>query len=144
MYYMLQGCLSFCLHLPSTSTSISFLLRHHIIACSIGTVQSCKQAFAWQRCLVRCLVTLADRPALLGQHCRILADMLTTTSSSRFAPHLHVNTRLVLAVGGYQTCMRSTHDGPAILAWLQGCLEVPALPCPTICTAFTCSAQSDL
>lgn len=54
--------------------------------------------------------------------------MLVSTSSTRFAPHLHLNTRLVLAVGGYQTSLKSTDDGPALLAWLQGRLEVPFLP----------------
>ena len=77
---------------------------------------------------MRYLVSRADQPAVLSKQCRILADMLTTATSLHFAPHLHMNTRLNLAVGGYQTSMRFiTSDGPAALAWLQGRFEVLAL-----------------
>lgn len=115
-----------------------------MFACTTGALHSCKQAFAWQRAVVRCLVRLADQPAELSKQCRVLADMLVSTSSKRFAPHLHVNTRLVLAVGGYQTSLKSTDDGPALLAWLQGRLEVPVLPCPSsLCSGHTaCGAYT--
>ncbi|KAL3135472.1 hypothetical protein ABBQ38_005952 [Trebouxia sp. C0009 RCD-2024] len=89
-----------------------------------GAVRSCQHAFAWQRALVRCLLNHGAEQAVLCEQCQVLADMLSSGSSSRYAPHLHINTRLVLAVGAYQTSMSSQEGGPAVLVWLQGQLEV--------------------
>lgn len=91
-----------------------------------GSLHSYQQAFAWQRALVRCLVTNSDKPALLCKQARILGDMLTS-HNPRHAPHLHLNSRLVLAVGAYQTSMKHTHTGPAVVAWLQGYHEMLAV-----------------
>ncbi|KAL3158632.1 hypothetical protein ABBQ32_011382 [Trebouxia sp. C0010 RCD-2024] len=89
-----------------------------------GAIRSCQQALAWQRVLVRCLLSNAAEQTVLCEQCQVLADMLSSGSSSRYAPHLHINTRLVLAVGAYQTSMKSQEGGPTVLVWLQGQLEV--------------------
>lgn len=91
-----------------------------------GALRSCQQAFAWQRAVVRFMLSRAAEPAALSEQCCTLADMLSSGSGSRYAPHLHLNTRLVLAVGGYQTSLRSQEGGPAVLVWLQERLEVLA------------------
>ncbi|KAL0024861.1 hypothetical protein WJX79_007367 [Trebouxia sp. C0005] len=93
---------------------------------STGSLHSYQQAFAWQRALVRSLVTNADKPQLLSKQSNILGDMLSS-HSPRHAPHLHVNSRLVLAVGAYQTSMRSTQDGLPVVAWLQQSFEMLAV-----------------
>ena len=72
---------------------------------------------------MRCLVTNSDKPALLFKQARILGDMLTSPNP-RHAPHLHLNSRLVLAVGAYQTSMKHSQSGAAVVAWLQGYHEV--------------------
>jgi len=76
---------------------------------------------------VQCLVTNAGKPALLSKQCHTLADLLSS-HDARHGPHVHVNSRLVLAVGACQTIMRHTEDGSAVVAWLQGCVEVGAPP----------------
>lgn len=93
---------------------------------STGSLHSYQQAFAWQRALVRSLVTNADKLQLLSKQSHILGDMLSS-HSPRHAPHLHANSRLVLAVGAYQTSMRCTQDGPAVIAWLQQSFEMLAV-----------------
>ena len=103
--------------------------------CFAGSLHSYQQAFAWQRALVRSLVTNGDKPQLLSKQSHILGDMLSS-HTPRHAPHLHVNSRLVLAVGAHQTSMRSTQDGLAIVAWLQQSLEVhqhSIHPCNCLC-----------
>lgn len=109
-----------------------------IQCCTAGSLHSYQQAFAWQRALVRSLVTNADKPQLLSKQSNILGDMLSS-HSPRHAPHLHVNSRLVLAVGAYQTSMRSTQDGLPVVAWLQQSFEVPQHrihPCVCLCVCL--------
>ena len=96
--------------------------------CLAGSLRSYEQAFAWQRVLVQRLVTNADKAALLSAQCLILGDMLSS-HKARHAPHLHINSRLVLALGAYQTSMRHRHDGPAVVSWLQGRVEVAPFTC---------------
>jgi len=103
--------------------------------CFAGSLHSYQQAFAWQRALVRSLVTNADKPQLLSKQSHILGDMLSS-HSPRHAPHLHANSRLVLAVGAYQTSMRSSQDGLAVVAWLQQSLEVHNYVSTCIYTAY--------
>ena len=110
----------------------------HTQCCIAGSLHSYQQAFAWQRALVRSLVTTADKPQLLSKQSHILGDMLSS-HSPRHAPHLHANSRLVLAVGAYQTSMRSTQDGLAVVAWLQQSLEVhqhSIHPCNCLCVCL--------
>ena len=136
--YVIRANLSFVYALMSDHLQAMILLSVPALAASwelrlvwesAGALRSCQQAFAWQRALARCMLDTADWATMLGEQCRVLADMLSSGSTSRYAPHLHINTRLVLAVGGYQTSMRSQQEGHAVLLWLQGCVEVPALPC---------------
>ena len=103
--------------------------------CFAGCLHSYQEAFAWQRALVRSLVTNADKPHLLSKQSHILGDMLSS-HTPRHAPHLHVNSRLVLAVGAYQTSMRSTQAGLAVVAWLQQSLEVHHYVTTCIHTAY--------
>ncbi|KAL0019385.1 hypothetical protein WJX77_004716 [Trebouxia sp. C0004] len=117
-------------YLPSDNDDYSALIclagAYDWDSVSTGSLHSYQQAFAWQRALVRSLVTNADKPQLLSKQSYILGDMLSS-HSPRHAPHLHVNSRLVLAVGAYQTSMRSTPDGLAVVAWLQQSLEMLAV-----------------
>ena len=103
--------------------------------CFAGSLHSYQQAFAWQRALVRSLVTNADKPQLLSKQSHILGDMLSS-HSPRHAPHLHANSRLVLAVGAYQTSMTSSQDGLPVVAWLQQSLEVHNYVSTCIYTAY--------
>ncbi len=76
--------------LGSNLTYTKALCRVHCrrvtpLCCATGSLGSYQQAFAWQRSLVRCLVTNANKPSLHSKTSHILGDLLSS-HNPRHAP----------------------------------------------------------
>ena len=109
-----------------------------------GNLQSYRDAFAWQRCLVHCLHQDADQPAVLSKQANILGDMLSSgRTGAKCAHYLHRNSRLVLAVGAYLFGMRHTQDGEPVVVWLQDCMEVMTAAVTVISLCNDCFDQGN-
>ena len=62
---------------------------------------------------------------------------MLSSHKAHHAPELHINTRLVLAMGAYQASMRAEDSGAALVDWLHGYAAVRPAAVTSVLTVVT-------